>query len=98
MAKRYLLANAALYIPLLFVNLNRFTIQGLGFSGLAVFAGVFEMAARVIFGAVLVPLWGFWAVCLANGAAWVAADLFLIPAYFHCLKKRGFDALVHQPR
>ncbi|MDO5400147.1 MAG: MATE family efflux transporter [Eubacteriales bacterium] len=95
MSRQFLLANAAFYIPLLFVNLLRFTIQGLGFSGLAVFAGVFEMAARAVFGVMLVPFFGFGAVCFANAAAWVAADVFLFPAYFHCLKKRGYDALKH---
>lgn len=91
MCRQILLVNAACYIPLLFVNLLRFTIQGLGFSGLAVFAGFFEMAARAFVGALLVPLWGFTAVCFANPAAWFAADIFLIPAYFYCIKKRGYD-------
>ena len=27
------------------------------------------------------------AICLSNPVAWLAADLFLIPAYFHDLKK-----------
>ena len=91
LSRQYLLANAAFYIPLLYVNLLRFTIQGLGFSNLAVFAGVGEMIARGVFGLCLVPWLGFNAVCFANPAAWVAADLFLFPAYFYCLKKRGFN-------
>ena len=91
LSRQYLLANAAFYIPLLYVNLLRFTIQGLGFSNLAGFAGVCEMIARGVFGLCLVPWLGFNAVCFANPAAWVAADLFLFPAYFYCLKKRGFN-------
>lgn len=93
MSQQMLMANALFYIPLLFVNLLRFTIQGLGFSGLAVFAGIFEMAARAVFGMMLVPYWGFTAVIFANAAAWIAADIFLFPAYFYCLKRRGYDAL-----
>lgn len=96
MSRQFLLANAAFYIPLLFVNLLRFTIQGLGYSGLAVFAGVFEMVARAAFGSLLVPFFGFGAVAFASPAAWVAADLFLFPAYFYCLKKRGFHALARK--
>ena len=46
MGHQFLLINAAFAIPLLFVNLLRFTIQGLGYSEFAVFAGVFEMVAR----------------------------------------------------
>lgn len=91
MSRRFLICNAIFYVPLLYVNLLRFTIQGLGFSNLAVLAGVFEMAARGIFGLCLVPFFGFDAVCFANPAAWVMADLFLFPAYFACMKKRGYE-------
>lgn len=89
LSRQYLLCNAFFYVPLLFVNLLRFTIQGVGFSGLAVLAGVFEMVARGVFGLCLVPMLGFSAVCYASPAAWIMADLFLFPAYRWCLKKRG---------
>lgn len=89
MSRKFLLSNMLFYVPLLYVNLLRFTIQGLGFSNLAMVAGVFEMVARGVFGICLVPWLGFRAVCFANPAAWVMADLFLLPAYFYCLKKRG---------
>ncbi len=91
LSRQFLLVNLAFYVPLLFVNLLRFTIQGLGFSEFAVLAGVFEMIARGVFGLCLVPLLGFDAVCYASPAAWVMADLFLFPAYVHCMKKRGFS-------
>ena len=91
MSRRFLLCNACFYVPLLYVNLLRFTIQGLGFSNLAVLAGVFEMAARAVFGLCLVPYFGFDAVCFASPTAWVMADLFLFPAYYACLKKRGYQ-------
>ena len=71
----------------MFVNLLRFTIQGLGFSKLAVFAGVFEMAARACVGLVLVKKLGYTAVCFAHPFAWVMADVFLVPAYFFCMRK-----------
>ena len=88
LSRQFLLTGMVFFVPLLFVNLLRFTIQGLGFSNLAVIAGVLEMLARGIVGTVLVPLLGFTAVCYASPAAWVMADLFLFPAYFCCLKKR----------
>ncbi len=90
LATRCLICNAVFYIPLLFVNVLRFTIQGLGFSELAVVAGVFEMIARGVFGLCLVPWLGFDAVCFASPAAWIMADAFLFPAYWHCLKKKGY--------
>ena len=80
-AALFLTVNSAAYIPLAFVNIVRFLIQGLGFTRQAVFAGVLEMVARVIVGVVMVPAFGYIAVCAASPAAWVAADLFLFPVY-----------------
>ena len=91
LARQLLVTNAAFYIPLLGVNLFRFTIQGLGYSNLAVIAGVFEMIARGAVAA-LVSVFGFTAVCYASPAAWVLADCFLIPAYFICMKRRTKEA------
>ena len=54
----FLIANSAFYIPLVFVNVVRFTIQGMGYSTFAILAGVFEMAARGLAGLVLVPAFG----------------------------------------
>ena len=91
LSRQFLLINLAFFVPLLFVTLRRCTIQGLGFSEFAVFAGVFEMLARGVFGLCLVPWLGFPAVCYASPAAWVMADLFLFPAYCACMKKRGYQ-------
>ncbi len=85
--QKYLLYNASFYIPLALVNIIRFMIQGLGFSKFAVIAGVCEMVARGVVGALLVPVFGFTAACLASPLAWIAADAFLIPAYLSVMKK-----------
>ena len=86
-AKQFLVTNAAFYLMLALVNIVRFLIQGMGFSGFAVFAGVFEMIARALVGLVFVPIFGFTAACFASPLAWIFADCFLIPAFFHCRKK-----------
>lgn len=93
LSRQFLLVNNLFYIALLFVNTLRFTIQGLGYSNLAVVAGVMEMVARAVFGLCLVPSLGYTAVCFSNPAAWLLADVFLVPAYFWCLKKRGYCPL-----
>ncbi|MBP3520332.1 MAG: MATE family efflux transporter [Oscillospiraceae bacterium] len=85
LARQNLLICVAFYFPLALVNIIRFLIQGMGFPPLATLAGLFEMAARGGL-AMLVPMFGYTAACFANPAAWVLADLFLIPAYFHCYK------------
>ena len=86
-AKQFLVTNAAFYLMLALVNIVRVLIQGMGFSGFAVFAGVFEMVARALVGLVFVPIFGFTAACFASPLAWIFADCFLIPAFFHCRKK-----------
>ncbi|MBQ6886810.1 MAG: MATE family efflux transporter [Lachnospiraceae bacterium] len=86
-AKMCLIANGMFYFALALVNIVRFMIQGMGFSSLAVFAGVFEMIARGIVGFVFVPIFGYRAACFASPAAWVMADIFLIPAYIYCVNK-----------
>ncbi|MGN0349205.1 MAG: MATE family efflux transporter [Roseburia sp.] len=84
---QFLLINSAFYIPLVFVNVLRFLIQGMGFGKLAILAGVFEMVARTLVGFVFVPLFGYTAACFANPIAWVFANIFLFPAYFYVFKK-----------
>ncbi len=86
-ARTFLVINSAFFIPLALVNIVRFLIQGMGFSAFAILAGVFEMAARTLAGLVLVPKLGFIGACFASPLAWVAADLFLIPAYLHVKHK-----------
>lgn len=82
----FLTINSVFYIPLALVNIIRFTIQGMGYSMLAVLAGVSEMIARSLVAFLFVPLFGYTAVCFSNPAAWVFADLFLIPAFLYAEK------------
>lgn len=83
---QFLVINAAFYFPLALVNIVRFMIQGMGYSKLAVLAGVCEMAARSVVG-FTVPLFGYTAACIASPMAWIAADAFLIPSYLMIMKK-----------
>ncbi len=81
-AQHFLLINGLFYFPLALVNIVRFMIQGMGFGFFAIIAGVLEMAARTLVGAVFVPIFGYNAACFASPLAWIFADCFLIPAYF----------------
>lgn len=85
-AYQFLLINFSFYIALGAVNVFRLLIQGMGYSKVAMLAGVCEMVARGFVGLVLVPAFGFTAACFANPLAWVLADVFLIPMYVHILK------------
>ena len=84
MAQLYLTRNVMFYPWLALVNIVRFMIQGMGFSMLAIAAGVMEMIARSLTGVTIVPRYGFEGAALGNPLAWIAADLFLIPAYLIC--------------
>ncbi len=85
-AHLFLKLQSAFYFPLALVNIIRFMIQGMGFGIFAILSGVFEMVARAFDGIVLVPQMGYMAACLASPFAWILADMFLIPAFFHCVR------------
>ena len=87
MAQQFLIINSALYIPLLFVNIVRFSIQGLGYTMIAMIAGMMELVGRAVVAMLLVPSLGYDAACFANPVAWILADLFLFPCYFTCIRK-----------
>ncbi|MCR4923107.1 MAG: MATE family efflux transporter [Lachnospiraceae bacterium] len=86
-ASYFLTVVSAFYILLAFVNIVRFLIQGMGFSTLAILAGVLEMVARTVTALALVPHFGFVGACFASPLAWILADAFLFPAYFYVRKR-----------
>ncbi|MDR0984244.1 MAG: MATE family efflux transporter [Ruminococcus sp.] len=59
----------------------RNTLQGLGYSFAALFAGFVELAARVYVAFGLVGAFGFSAICYSGPIAWTAAMLFLVVVY-----------------
>ena len=84
---QFLTIVSAFFCLLTLVNTVRFTIQGMGFSSLAIIAGVMEMIARGIAGVLLVPAFGYIGACYSSPLAWLFADAFLIPAFFFCKRK-----------
>ncbi len=69
----------------------RYTLQGLGYTRLAMWSGVSELIARAMVSLLVVPSLGFLGVCVGDPTAWVAANLFLFPAFYFIyqrLKKR----------
>ena len=83
----------AFFSPLLlFVNVFRLSIQGMGYSRLSLISGLLEMLARTVVSLWAVPAFGFDAACLASPFAWLLADCFLIPAFYGCLNARRRQA------
>ncbi len=87
LSSQYVLIFTAFFFPLALVNILRFSIQGMGFGTLAILAGVLEMIARTVVGYFFVPALGYTAACFASPAAWICADLFLIPACLGCIAR-----------
>ena len=76
------------FFPLLgLLSVLRYTIQGAGYTQLAMFSGVAEMIARTLVSVVAVPIWGFWGVCFGDPTAWLFANLFLVPAFAYVYKR-----------
>ena len=95
-AVKYLNLVTLFFVPLLTIFALRNALQGLGFSRVAMFAGLFELIGRAFVAFMLVGPYGFDGAILANPAAWVMADVLLIPAYLHAvrtLEKRGVTAV-----
>lgn len=65
----------------------RYTIQGAGYTKLAMFSGVSEMVARIMVSLVVVPLFGYLGVCYGDPTAWLFANLFLIPAFIYVYRR-----------
>ena len=85
--QHFLIMNGLFYIPLGVIYALRNTLQGVGFSKIAMLSGLFELVARSVMGLFVVPKFGFSAVCLAHPSAWIMADLILIVLYSILMKR-----------
>lgn len=76
---RYLMIVTAFFPFLTLVNNLRPSIQGMGFSVVAIIAGIMELLGRGLVGIFLVPRIGYTGACFGSPIAWVFANIFLIP-------------------
>lgn len=88
MAYTYLLSIACFLWAQSLIFTVRFSIQGLGFGIFALIACVLEMIARSAFGLYFIPKYGFQAAGFSSPAAWVMADMFLIPSLIWICKRK----------
>ena len=85
--QRYLISMGSFYPLLALIFLLRNGLQGMGFSQQAMLAGLSELIARAAMAFGFVGRFGFRAVCFANPAAWLAADLILLTLYRREIRK-----------
>ena len=84
----YLKCVGLSFIPLVFVNVFRNGIQGMGFGMLPMLAGVAELIGRSA-AALTASHYGSYAgICLASPAAWLLAGALLVCMYFFIMKRK----------
>ncbi len=83
---QYLLINVGFYFFVGALVILRNSVQGAGYSKLAMTVGITEMIARSVVGLVFVFSIGYSAVLFSNPAAWISADIILIFMYRAVIK------------
>jgi len=84
---KYLACLGLFFWCLGILNTCRLSVQGLGFSGRAIFAGILEMIARIVVSLVFVPMYHFNAICFADQSAWLSACIYILPTCLWCIRK-----------
>jgi len=84
---KYLRCLGYFYWAIGILNSCRMTVQGLGYSVIAIFSGAVEMVARIFVTIVFVPAYGFTAICFADQTAWICAVIYIVIVLMICLRK-----------
>lgn len=82
LSAHFLRVNISFFPFLGLLVIHRYSIQGLGYTNLAMLSGVMEMIARILVSVLLVPYFAFEAICYCDPAAWITATLFVGPAFW----------------
>lgn len=86
-AQKIMTCAGPFYFLLGILNCTRMTIQGLGYSGIAMLAGLSELIARGLMALFIIPAFGFIAVCFTDQLAWFAASSVVVPVFLTIMKK-----------
>lgn len=87
----YLRFNSFAYPCLGTLLVLRSTLQGIGYSFIAMLAGVSELLGRGLVAFCMVGSLGYFGVCMANPAAWIFADIILVISYIYAVKKMNIE-------
>lgn len=86
-AQQYLTCTGYFYVLLALLNNVRMTIQGLGYSGLSMWAGLSELVARGVMSLFVIPKYGFIAVCFTDQTAWAAASVCVVLLFQYVMRR-----------
>lgn len=84
----YLKCVGISFIPLVYVNLYRNGIQGMGYGLLPMTAGIAELIGRSAAAVAASHFGSYTGICLASPAAWLLAGVLLIVMYFHVMNEK----------
>jgi len=92
----YMICVGYFFWSLGILNTCRMSIQGIGYSGMAIFSGVLEMFARIFVSKKFVPEYGFTAICYTDQCAWIVATIYCIIVCIICVKKASAKNVIHE--
>lgn len=93
---QFLKYNSFFYWVLGILFILRNLLQGLGYSFLAMFGGVFELVGRTAVAFGLVSIFKYGAICLANPIAWAMADILFIWGWMKTSKELKTELKLQQ--
>lgn len=85
-AKTYMIISGINFTPLGVIFILRNTLQGCGFSVVAMFGGVVELVSRVLIAFIASRYMSFAGVCAADGLTWLVTGIYFFIVYMHKLK------------
>ena len=92
-SRMYLNICAVFYLVLAYLFVYRNALQGMDKAFIALFGGVLELLARIVFALILGRTLGYAGVCITGPSAWVAATILFVVAYYYHIRKmdRGLE-------
>lgn len=78
----YLQISIPMIPPMAFLVIMRSALQGMGHPGLPLLCSVIELIGKVWFSLMIVPAWGYLAVCICEPVLWVICALVILAAPF----------------
>lgn len=73
--RKFILYISVFQIELAILFTARYSVQGMGYGKYSIASGIAEMLGRVVSALVLVPIWGFEAVCWSEGLTFLQESL-----------------------
>ena len=92
-ARTYMIISGINFTPLGVIFILRNTLQGCGFSMVAMFGGVVELVSRVIIAFIASSKMSFAGVCAADGLTWLITGIYFFIVYMYKLKQMRRDKM-----